>query len=178
MDKLKINNTEIKILRDDLTNMEVDAIVFYAKSNLSLGSGYGNAISTRGGPSIKTELEKIGIANQTEAVVTKAGNLNCKFIIHAVGPAFQEKDMIPKLKTTISNALNAASSYEIETIALPLMGAGFYGVPVDLSVKTMYDCVKEYAGKNGKIKEVIFCANDNRELKLIKDNLTKLNQGV
>ena len=175
MDKLKINNTEIKIKRDDLTNMEVDAFVFYAKSDLSLGSGYGNAISTRGGPSIKAELEKLGSVKQTESIVSKAGNLNAKYIVHAVGPAFQEEDLVPKLKATISNALLEASKYEINTLAFPLMGIGFYGVPVDVSVKTMYDCVKEYATKNGKIKEIIFCANDNRELKLINDNIAKLN---
>lgn len=175
MAKLKINNTEIKIQRDDLTNMEVDAFVFYAKSDLSLGSGYGNAISTRGGPSIKAELEKIGAAKQTEVVVTKAGNLKAKYIIHAVGPAFLEKDILAKLKITISNTLKEASKLEIETLAFPLMGVGFYGVPIDVSVKTMFDCVKEFAGKNGKIKEVIFCANDNRELKLINDNIAKLN---
>jgi len=175
MDKLKINNTEIKIKRDDLTNMEVDAFVFYAKSDLSLGSGYGNAISTRGGPSIKAELEKLGSIKQTESIVSKAGNLNAKYIVHAVGPAFQEKDLVPKLKTTINNALLEASKYEINTLAFPLMGIGFYGVPIDISVKTMYECVKEYAVKNGKIKEIIFCANDNRELKLINDNLAKLN---
>ena len=77
---------------DDIGTLDVDAFVFYAQTSLSLGSGNGNAISTRGGASIKKELDAMGKAKVGDMVVSSAGNLKAKYILHSVGPSFQEED--------------------------------------------------------------------------------------
>lgn len=175
LQEIKIKNTVVKAVRDDLTLMDVDAFVFYATKSLSLGSGYGNAISTRGGPSIKKQLDEIGEAVPYDAVVSDAGELNAKFIIHAVGPVFQEDDMLPKLKKTVENALKKADEKEVKTLAFPIMGIGFYGIAPELSIKTMMEIFKSYLSNSTKIEEVIICANDNRELKILTETISKLN---
>ena len=99
----------IHIVKDDITNMEVDAFVFYARPDLKLGSGYGTAISIRGGPKIQEELDTLAPRKTGEAVTSGAGKLKAKFIIHAVGPAFQEEDIENKLRTTLENVLKEAA---------------------------------------------------------------------
>jgi O-acetyl-ADP-ribose deacetylase len=172
---IKIKESTVNLIKGDLTQLDVEAIVFYAKPDLALGSGYGNAISTRGGPSIKEELTKIGGAKVEESVVTGAGALNARYIIHAVGPAFQEENTAKKLRNTIANALKTAESKGITQVAFPIMGAGFYGVPYDVSIGIMYECIKSHLSNNSQIKELIICANDNRELKLLASKASNLN---
>ncbi|MBT8382548.1 MAG: macro domain-containing protein, partial [Ignavibacteria bacterium] len=77
-----INNSIIKIIIDDLTNLETEAIVFYAQSDLKLGSGFGNAIAIRGGASIQDELNTFNPISVTEAVITGAGDLKAGYIVH------------------------------------------------------------------------------------------------
>jgi O-acetyl-ADP-ribose deacetylase len=175
MKEIKINNTNVKAIRDDLTNLAVDAFVFYSNRDLKLGSGYGNAISTRGGPTIKSELDKIGKADITDAVITKAGKLPSKYIIHAVGPSFQEENTENKLKKTIENTLKLSSEKGIKTLAFPIMGIGFYGVQPDTSIRIMLESIKQYLKTNDTFEEIIICANDNREYRLLAGKFENFN---
>ncbi len=171
---IKINQTTLRLIKDDLTALDVEAFVFYARSDLVLGSGYGTEISIRGGPSIKAELNKIGSAEQLESVITSAGELKTKHIIHAVGPAFQEEDIENKLSTTIENVLKCADSNGITQLAFPLMGIGFYGILMDSCIKIMTDSISKYLSENIGLKEVIICANDNREYRPFAAKLEKI----
>ena len=166
-----VKTTEkIRFIKDDLTAMDVEAFVFYARPDLTLGSGYGNAISTRGGPDIKKELEQIGSIKPTEAVATSAGELKAKKIIHAAGPVFREEELEKKLAKTIDNALICAEENSIKQIAFPLMGIGFYGITPDASIKIMIGRIKSHLANNSAIEEVIICANDNREFRFLEKN--------
>ena len=91
-----------------------------------------------------------------------------KHIIHAVGPAFQEENTEEKLKTTVTSSLKRAEEKGIQQVALPLMGAGFYGVPMDTSAKITLGTIKDYLATDTKLKEVVVVALDNRELKPFK----------
>ena len=94
-ESIKIQNCTLQLVKQDITDFEVEAFVFYAEPNLALGSGYGSAIARRGGPSIKAELDKIGSVSKTDAVITEGGSLKAKYIVHAVGPTFQEEQIQP-----------------------------------------------------------------------------------
>jgi O-acetyl-ADP-ribose deacetylase (regulator of RNase III) len=174
-EQIKLKNTLISIVKDDLTLLDVDAFVFYARTDLSLGSGYGNAIATRGGLSIKKELEGIGAAQMSQAIVTSAGELNAGHIIHAVGPGFQEKDIEKKLEQTILNSLRTAAEKNFKRIAFPIMGAGFYGIAPEKAIKIMYAAVKDYSSNSFDFDEIIFCGNDNREFRLLAEQKALLN---
>jgi O-acetyl-ADP-ribose deacetylase (regulator of RNase III) len=153
----------LRLIRDDLTALDVEAFVFYARPTLELGSGFGSAITRRGGPAIKKELDAIGSIAVTQAVVTSGGNLQARHIVHAAGPAFQEPDLEAKLRATIVNALRAAEAAGVHQIALPAMGAGFYGVPLPVCVRVMADVLTLYLAGTSALREVIICANDGRE---------------
>jgi O-acetyl-ADP-ribose deacetylase (regulator of RNase III) len=120
----KINQTEVELIKDDLTALDVESFVFYARTDLKLGTGYGNAISMRGGPTIQAELDKMDGAQAGDAVISGGGLLKAKYIIHAVGPMFQEENLEDKLKRTMENVLKAADEKGITQLAFPMMGVG------------------------------------------------------
>lgn len=141
----------------------MDAFVFYARQDLALGSGFGTAIQVRGGDSIKKELEKLGRLQVGEAVVSGAGKLNAKFIVHACGPKFQEPDTEPKLRQTMASTLRAAEEQGVKTLAFPPMGAGFYGIPLELCARVMVEAVRGYLRGQTGLDEIIICVADQRE---------------
>ena len=168
----KINDSKIVLEISDITLKDADAITYYAGTDLSLGSGFGNAIAVRGGTSIQEELTNKGPISAGEALVSGAGELKCRYIVHAVGPRFQEENTDEKLRTTIKNALKAAEEKGITSIAFPPMGTGFYGVPLDSCASIMLDEFSEFLSDSKAIKEIIICANDNREYRIFEQKWT------
>lgn len=159
----KIQNCDLRLIQQDITDFEIEAFVFYAQPDLELGSGFGSAITRRGGQAVKKELDEIGPLSVTDAVVTGGGSLKAKYIVHAVGPTFQEERIEEKLHTTILTALKKAEEKEIRHIAFPPMGTGFYGVPLATSLSIMTRAFEEYLSQGGKMEEIVICANDPRE---------------
>ncbi len=162
---IKIKNSTVRLIMGDLTNLNVEAIVFYAQSNLELGSGFGNAISMRGGPSIKKELATFDPINVTETVVSSAGELKADYIIHANGPKFQEQDSELKLHSTIKSSLKRADEKGIKRVAFPPMGTGFYGIPLPTCAKIMIEEFRSHLTNGSGLEEVIIATMDNREYK-------------
>lgn len=158
-----IQNCSLRLIQQDITDFEIEAFVFYAQPDLELGAGFGSAITRRGGQSIKKELDKIGPLSVTDAVVTGGGSLKAKFIVHAVGPTFQEEGIEEKLHKTILNGMKKAEERAIRHIAFPPMGTGFYGVPLAVSLNIMMRAFEEYLSQGGKMEEIVICANDPRE---------------
>jgi len=173
-ENITVGGSVIRLMTGDITNIEVEAFVYYAQPDLALGSGHGNAISTRGGPSIKKELDEIGGAAPTEAVLTSAGKLKASHIVHAVGPAFQEEQINEKLQATILNALKCAEEKGIKQLALPPMGAGFYGIPLPVCSEIMIDTIKKYVSGKTDLEEVIIVANDSRDYAPFQKKLAAL----
>jgi len=161
----------LKLVRDDLTLLDVDAIVFYATHDLKLGSGFGGAIAIRGGPTIQEELDGLGARETGEAVVTAAGELKARHIVHAVGPRFQEPDLEEKLRRTMRNTLAAAVEKGVRTIAFPPMGAGFYGIPIDQCARVMIEEIEEHLDGESPLEEVVVAVQDTREIAAFRDRL-------
>lgn len=171
-DELKVDGKVIRLTVGFITDLpEVDAIVYYARTDLTLGSGFGTAISAQGGPKIQEELKKIGGANVTDVVVTGGGNLPARHILHAVGPRFQEEDGEAKLRTTVVHALQKAESLQLRKTAFPAMGAGFYGIPLDQCARVTLGAVEEFLQTAVELREVLFCLRDSRELKAFQKQL-------
>jgi O-acetyl-ADP-ribose deacetylase (regulator of RNase III) len=168
----KIRDSLLKIEISDITLKETDAIIYYASPDLNLGSGFGNAIAVRGGTSIQKELKSLGPISAGEAAISGAGDLKCNYIIHAVGPRFQEEDTENKLRTTIKNALKAAVDKDVKSIAFPPMGSGFYGIPLDSCAGIMLDEFSNHLAHDTSIKELVICTNDKREFKAFQEKWT------
>lgn len=174
-EELKIDNKKISLTVGFITEAaDVDGMVFYARPDLNLGSGFGSAIATQGGPKVQEELKKIGSANVTEVVVTGGGGLKAKWILHAVGPRFQEEKLEEKLQATIRNALKKAEEQKLKRIVFPAMGAGFYGVSLEACARISLETVREFLPQAGTLQEVLFCLRDSRELKPFQEQLRKM----
>ena len=96
-------------------------------------------------------------------IPTTAGKLKAELIIHAVGPRFQEPEMEKKLRKTVENVLKEASAKGVKKIAFPPMGAGFYGVPLEMSARVSVETVRSFLEMDTSLEEVIICALDDRE---------------
>jgi O-acetyl-ADP-ribose deacetylase (regulator of RNase III) len=164
-DQLTINRTVVRLLRADVTDIEIEAFVYYARSDLALGAGFGGAIAVRGGPTIQEELKKIGTIAPTEAVITAAGEMKAGHIIHANGPKFQEENLDELLRATMRNVLKLADEKKIKRLAFPPMGTGFYVVPLDVSARVMFEIFDEYLQGDTGLEEIIICLLDSREYK-------------
>jgi O-acetyl-ADP-ribose deacetylase (regulator of RNase III) len=159
-----INGKFLKLVKGDITELDVEAFVFYAKPDLKLGTGFGGAIAQRGGPAIQEELNRAGAALNGHAVLTGAGNLKAKHIIHAVGPRHHEPEEERKLRESVRGALAAAEDAGLRQVAFPAMGVGFYGVSLDLCSKVMLEEITRHLSDGAALQEVVICVLDNREL--------------
>ncbi len=172
--KGKIGSTEIHLVTEDITLLEVDAFVFYARPDLKLGSGFGSAINIRGGPGIQEELDKIGKASVGQAVVTSGGKLKAKNIIHAVGPAFQEMETEKKLVDAVRNVLKKADELGADSIAMPPMGSGFYGVAPEMCARIQLGQLAKHLKKETGLKKVFFCLPDHRDMEPFEKALASM----
>lgn len=174
----EVNQGVIRLAKEDITTLAVEAFVFYARSDLELGPGFGSAITRRGGPTVKKELDAVGSIPLTDAVITSGGNLAAKHIVHAVGPTFQEEGLEEKLRATIVSALKRAEERGITQIAFPPMGAGFYGVPLPLCAELMVTTIASHLSTETAIREVVLCANDQREFNAFTAALATLTRSA
>ena len=177
-ESLKIGNTTFSLQIGDIADLEVDSFVFCARPDLQLGSGFGTAISVRGGPSIQKELKELAPIKTTEVVISSAGEMKSNYIIHAVGPMFQEADTEGKLKKTVENILKKADEANISQVAFPAMCCGFYGVPLELSADVTIGTIAKYLKGQTGIKEVILCLLDTREYLPFQARFAALGQTV
>ena len=168
MAEKKIGNKVLRLVRGDITDMEIDAFVFDITEDVKLGSGFGGAIQQRGGIVIQKQLDEIGSCPTGEAVVTEAGILKADWIIHANGPKFREEDEEDKLRKTVESALARAEEKGVKRLAFPPIGTGLYQVPLDLCTRALVDTLSAHPANARPLDEVLIVAPDNREFNPFK----------
>ncbi|MGH7793254.1 MAG: macro domain-containing protein, partial [Thermodesulfobacteriota bacterium] len=112
----------IIIKQGDITDIEVDAVVNAANTDLILGSGVAGSIRKRGGESIQQECDDIGPIAIGQAVVTRAGNLKSRLVIHAAGMHLGGRVSGESLRNVVKNSLQRADEKRVRTIAFPAIG--------------------------------------------------------
>lgn len=166
---------KIEIIKADITRIQTDAIVNAANSSLLGGGGVDGAIHRAGGKEILEECIKIrnrqGGCKTGEAVVTTAGNLPAKHVIHTVGPVWNgDKERSSQLLTQCyKNSLKLAESLKIKTIAFPNISTGIYRFPKDLAATIAIDVVINF--KSEFIEKVIFVCFDDENEEIYKELL-------
>jgi O-acetyl-ADP-ribose deacetylase (regulator of RNase III) len=138
---------QIKLLKGDITKLEVGAIVNAANSSLLGGGGVDGAIHRAGGKAILEACIQIrnrqGGCDVGEAVITTAGELPAQYVIHTVGPRWQEgQDQSQQLKNCYLNSLKLAEEYKLRTIAFPNISTGVYRYPKAAAAAIAIDAVK------------------------------------
>ncbi|HEY3357018.1 MAG TPA: macro domain-containing protein [Polyangia bacterium] len=173
MEKL-VNGLVLRLVRGDITDLDVEAFVYDARPDLVLGTGYGGAIAQRGGQEIAAELKPKGPLAVGEAVASGGGKLKAKHIIHTVGPKFQEPDEEQKLRRAVASALRCAGELGVTRLAFPPLGTGLYAVPLDVCARVLLEVVQAHAQAGTGLREVIVCAVDSREYQPFEARLKAL----
>lgn len=134
----------LRIVRADLTEQKVDAIVNAANTHLAHGGGVAGAIVRKGGRIIQEESHRLAPVPVGQNAVTTAGALPARHVIHAVGPMWGEGDEDRKLHDAFRNALERAGELNCATIALPAISSGIFGFPKDRCARIFFDVVESF----------------------------------
>jgi O-acetyl-ADP-ribose deacetylase (regulator of RNase III) len=154
-------NNRVIVRVGDLTAEEVDAVVNAANSTLLGGAGVDGAIHRKGGPEILAACREIrqtthrdGLATG-EVVITTAGSLPAKHVIHTVGPIYgRDRPHDTLLANSYKNSLQLASDHELETIAFPAISTGVYGYPKGEAAAVSSRAITEFLATDTSITEV------------------------
>jgi O-acetyl-ADP-ribose deacetylase len=160
MHKLMDGRVLVKV--GDITKEAVDAIVNAANSTLLGGGGVDGAIHRAGGPEILKECQEIRRTKYPdglptgEAVITTAGRMAAKHVIHTVGPVYgrggEEKARL--LAACYHNSLRLAAEKGLKTIAFPAISTGVYGYPLDEAAKVASESIEKFIATGSSIEEV------------------------
>lgn len=173
---------KIEILKGDITKVTVDAMVNAANTSLLGGGGVDGAIHRAGGQAILDDCRKIiarqGGCKPGQAVITTAGNLNARHVIHTVGPVWNDgrMDEHVKLAECYTNSLQLAVDNNCRTIAFPCISTGVYGYPADDAAGVAVDTVWEFVSHSNKIDNVIFVCFDDVNFNAVKAHLNRKGQ--
>ena len=171
---------KIKLVKGDITKLKADAIVNAANSSLLGGGGVDGAIHRGGGSAILEECLQIrsrqGGCEAGETVITTAGNLEAKYVIHTVGPiwnggANREAEL---LANCYRNSLRLAVENQVKTIAFPGISTGVYRFPKEQAAKIAITEVKAFLDENEELEEVIFVCFDESNYEIYRGLLSEV----
>jgi O-acetyl-ADP-ribose deacetylase (regulator of RNase III) len=171
--EFKIGKTIVQLVRGDITEMETDAIVNAANSRLMGGGGVDGAIHQKGGPQILKECKRIKATEWPEglptgeAVITEAGNLKAKHVIHTIGPIWRggnhcEPELLAR---AYQNSLKLALEKDLKSVAFPSISTGAYGYPIEDACRVALEAVKEFLEKEDSLDKVVFVLFSEHALK-------------
>jgi O-acetyl-ADP-ribose deacetylase (regulator of RNase III) len=146
----------------DITKENVDAIVNAANGTLMGGGGVDGAIHRAGGPEILKECKKIRRVQYPDglptgqAVITTAGRMPAKYVIHTVGPVYGPggKDKVELLSACYRNSLTLAIGSGLKTIAFPAISTGIYGYPLHEAAQVSSQAIQQFLSSNASLQEV------------------------
>lgn len=169
--RMETGGKRLVLIRGDITEERVDAIVNPANSHMAHAGGLAAAICRKGGPAIQRESDAVGFVPVGSAAITGAGDLPCKHVIHAVGPVWGSGDEDAKLRNAAISALALAEQHSIRTIALPAISSGIFGFPKDRCARVLLQAARDYLSEHpgGCLAEVRFCVYDEPTARAFQD---------
>jgi O-acetyl-ADP-ribose deacetylase (regulator of RNase III) len=175
---LNINNSRIELIRGDITDQEVDAIVNAANASLAGGGGVDGAIHRRGGSAIMRETdERYPNGCPTgSAVASGAGNLKVKFVFHAVGPRWKGgmANEPALLQSAYRTCLELAVKHDCRSIAFPSISTGVYGYPIQQAAPLAIQTVTDFLRNNPEPLHLVrFCLFSDADLAVYSKALTE-----
>lgn len=138
----------LQLVQGDITAETTDAIVNAANEFLQHGGGVAGVISRRAGPAIQREsdawVREHGPVLHSEPAYTSAGDLPCRYVIHAVGPVWGEGDEDHKLADAVTGSLRLADRLGLSSLSLPAISTGIFGFPKDRAAGVIYEGIERY----------------------------------
>ena len=170
---ITMNNTTLELVEGDITDLDVEAIVNASNEDLILGGGVAGTIKKRGGPLVQEECKRIGSTPTGTAVITGAGKMKFKHVIHAVGPKMGEGDEDRKLSAAVRSSLALADRHGLKSVAIPAISTGNYGFPMDRCARILLTEVHRYLQGGTKLQQVIVCLYDSPTWKIFARELRR-----
>ncbi len=166
----RIGTTRLVLIRGDITEQQVEAIVNSANPDLTPGGGVSGAIHRAGGSTVTAEAARIrrehGRLRTGEAVITSGGRLPAKWVIHTVGPVWHggTKGEAKLLAQAYRSCLELALRRGIRSIAFPSISTGIYGYPIEqaarIALRTVREFLEEHPGALGEVRFVLYSPQD------------------
>jgi len=168
------NDKRIILIQSDITDLETDAIVNAANDHLWMGSGVAGAIKSKGGAEIEEEAIARGPIQIGEAVVTSAGKLKAKYVIHAVvmGQDLQTNEKY--IRDATLNSLKRAEELKLSSIAFPALGTGVGGFSIDKCAEVLIDIAVRFFIEGKSVKEVHFVLFGKQDFDFFNSALEKV----
>jgi O-acetyl-ADP-ribose deacetylase len=149
--------TQIELVRGDIVQQEVDAIVNAANSSLLGGGGVDGAIHRAAGPNLLAACEELGGCQTGDAKITPGFRLKAGYVIHAVGPGYwSEPRHAELLASAYRRSLELATAHGVRSIAFPAISTGIYGYPLDEAAPIAVGTVRDYVRDHPEIELVRF----------------------
>lgn len=166
---------KIKILQEDITKLEVDAIVNAANKSLLGGGGVDGAIHRAAGPELLKECRGLGGCETGHAKITKGYNLPARFVIHTVGPVWhggqhKEEEL---LASCYRESLTLAVDNSVKTIAFPAISCGIYGFPLEKAAKIAIDEVRKFLAEHPELEQIYLTCFDQEALEIYQRTIKK-----
>jgi len=173
-----IGSGRITLQRADITTLQVDAIVNAANQSLAGGGGVDGAVHRAGGPEIMRELRARYDGCPTgSAVITSAGRMPARHVIHAVGPRWRdgEHDEPELLRAAYRNAFRLAAEQRCATVAAPSLSTGIYGFPVEQAAPIALGEARDALSVAATpLRQILFALFSDRDLAVYAATLTAL----
>jgi O-acetyl-ADP-ribose deacetylase (regulator of RNase III) len=170
--------SRIALREGDITQVKADAIVNAANSGLWMGAGVAGAIKRAGGKGIEDEAVRQGPIAVGEAVVTSAGTLEARYVIHAAAMGTDLVTDAMKIEHATRNSLLRAEELGISSIAFPALGTGVGGFPLDEAARTMVETTRQHLSSGSCLEEVIFVLYDHEAFEAFREHVEKRNPSL
>ncbi len=156
--RISVANAAVELYQGDITRLAVDAMVNAANSRLAGGGGVDGAIHRAGGPQIMAECRAIGSCPTGTAVITTAGRLSARWVIHAVGPVYRDGTRgEPELLDGAYRAcLQLARQHGARSIAFPSISTGVYGYPIEKAAPIALAAAVRHLQEPSPLERVVF----------------------
>ena len=172
-------HVNIQVIRGDITKIKVDAIVNAANAGLRGGGGVDGAIHHAGGPSILREcreiIARIGKLETGRSVITGAGQLPARHVIHTVGPIYNPAkpvEMKAALGSCYQTALEIAEEYALSSVAFPNISTGIYGYPKEEAAEVAIAAVHDSLENLSSVDKILYVCFDSENFVIYRNLLS------
>jgi O-acetyl-ADP-ribose deacetylase (regulator of RNase III) len=162
--------TEVRIVKGDITTLNVDAIVNAANTTLLGGGGVDGAIHYAAGPELLEECRRLKGCPTGEARITSGYRLPARWIIHTVGPVWKggNRDEAALLASCYENSLRLAIERKLRSIAFPAISTGAYAYPLEEATEIAISKVRRFTKESEALDEVVFCCYSREDFSTYK----------